>query len=64
MAEIFASIHSNLGGKLDEVMNCLTGIESQMSSLQACQKSLEDELRLVASSFSSPESSGDTPSNK
>ena len=64
MAEFFASIHSSLGGKLDEVMNRLTGIESQMSSLQARQKSLEDEVRLVASSSSSPGSSGDTSSNK
>ena len=52
MVEFFASIHSSLGGKLDEVMNRLTGIGSQMSSLQACQKSLEDEVRLVASSYS------------
>ena len=64
MAELVASIHSSLGGKLDAVMNRLTGIESQMTSLQARQQSLEDEVRHVTSSSSSPGSSGDTPSNK
>ena len=64
MAELVASIHSSLGGKLDAVMNHLTGIETQMTSLQVHQQSLEDELRHVTSSSSSPESSGDTPSNK
>ena len=62
--ELITTIHSSLGSQLQNVVGMLTGIEDRIKSLEARQKSLEDEVRHSTSLSSSPGSDCQTTSRR